>query len=84
MAEEELQKVKSELIEAMEEVVVQDDPRRVVKIRFELPETVKKDLQNFLVENKDVFAWPVLNMSGIFREVIEHRLNISPKVKLVV
>lgn len=36
------------------------------------------------MEYKDVFAWSVLNISGISRKVIEHRLNISSEVKLIV
>lgn len=54
------------------------------KIGSKLLEGVKKDLQNFVVEYKDVFACLVLDMLGIFREVIEHKLNISPEVKPIV
>lgn len=84
MVEEELRKVRPEPVEAIKEVVVQNNPRRVVKIGSELPEAIKKNLRDFLVEYKDVFAWSVLDTSGISREVIEHKLSISPKVKLVV
>jgi hypothetical protein len=38
-------------------------------------------LVTFLRENLDVFAWQILNMPGIPREVIEHKLGIDPAFK---
>jgi hypothetical protein len=40
-------------------------------------------LITFLRNNLDVFAWKISNMSGIPREVIEHKLGIDPLYKLV-
>lgn len=71
-------------MEGTEKVVVQSEPRWVFRIRSELPKEVKNDLQNFLVKCKDVFTKSVLDMLGVSREVIEHRLNSSSKVKPVV
>jgi hypothetical protein len=38
-------------------------------------------LVTFLQENLDVFAWQILDMPGIPREVIEHKLDIDPALK---
>ena len=36
----------------------------------------------FLNKNKDVFAWSASDLRGISRGIIEHRLDIDPKIKL--
>jgi hypothetical protein len=38
-------------------------------------------LITFLQENLDVFAWQISDMSGIPKEVIEHRFGIDPTFK---
>jgi hypothetical protein len=38
-------------------------------------------LITFLRENLDVFTWQILDMSGIHREVIEHKLDIDSAFK---
>jgi hypothetical protein len=45
----------------------------------------KKELAliTFLRANLDVFAWQISDMSGIPREVIEHKLGIDPAFKLI-
>jgi hypothetical protein len=38
-------------------------------------------LITFLWDNLDVFAWKILDMSRIPKEVIEHKLDIDPSYK---
>jgi hypothetical protein len=40
-------------------------------------------LVTFLQENLDVIAWQILDMPGIPREVIEHKLGIDPAFKSI-
>jgi hypothetical protein len=40
-------------------------------------------LITFLQDNLDVSAWQILDMPGIPRKVIEHKLGIDPLYKLV-
>jgi hypothetical protein len=40
-------------------------------------------LITFLRENLDVFTWQILDMSGIPREVIEHKLDIDSAFKSI-
>jgi ribonuclease HI len=35
----------------------------------------------FLFNNKDVFAWPVNDLCGVNRDVIEHSLNVDPVIR---
>ena len=35
----------------------------------------------FLKKNKDVFAWSASDLRGVSREIIEHKLDIDPKIK---
>jgi hypothetical protein len=36
-----------------------------------------------LQENRDVLAWKLADMSGVPRELVEHKLHIDPKAKSV-
>jgi hypothetical protein len=38
-------------------------------------------LLSFLDKNSDVFAWSTSNLVGVNRDVIEHRLQVSPNAK---
>jgi hypothetical protein len=38
-------------------------------------------LLSFLDKNSDVFAWSTLNLMGVSRYVIEHRLQVSPSAR---
>jgi hypothetical protein len=40
-------------------------------------------LITFLWDNIDVFTWKISDMSGIPREVIEHKLGSDPSYKLI-
>jgi hypothetical protein len=35
----------------------------------------------FLDKNNDVFAWSTFDLSAISRDIIEHKLQVSPMVK---
>ncbi|GJW39174.1 reverse transcriptase domain-containing protein [Tanacetum coccineum] len=49
-----------------------------VGIGTRLPARIKQELQRILCENKDIFAWSLCDMTGIPRELAEHKLNIHP------
>jgi hypothetical protein len=38
-------------------------------------------LLSFLDKNSDVFAWQTLNLMGVSRSIIEHRLQVNPSAK---
>ena len=40
-------------------------------------------LIEFILENRDIFAWKPSDMPGVPRELAEHTLNIDPKFKPV-
>ena len=40
-------------------------------------------LTNFLWDNKDIFAWKPADMSGVPRELVEHRIDINEGSKPV-
>lgn len=50
---------------------------KMVTIRVSLEEQEEKELLEFLIKNKDVFAWS----TGDLRGLIEHRLNIDPSIR---
>jgi hypothetical protein len=39
------------------------------------------ELLQFLDKNNDVFVWSTSNLIGVSREVIEHKLQVSPNAK---
>jgi hypothetical protein len=47
----------------------------------ELDAKYELTLITFLRENLDVFAWHILDMPGIPRKVIEHKLGVDPTFK---
>ena len=59
------------------------DSTKVLKIRTTLPTSEKEKMISFLRVNQDVFAWKHKNMPMIDRKIIQHRLNVNPKCKLV-
>ena len=63
--------------------VIPRDPSKVLKIGLALSALEKTKMTKFLRENQDVFAWKHEDMLGINREVIQHRLNVNPKCKLM-
>ncbi|GKG06141.1 hypothetical protein Tco_0326227, partial [Tanacetum coccineum] len=73
-------------VNAEEKIMVNDKyPDQMVTIRKQLPEHFKKELQNLLKSNADIFAWTHADMTGIPRTVMvegkpfntEHKLNAN-------
>ncbi|GKD35338.1 reverse transcriptase domain-containing protein [Tanacetum coccineum] len=58
-------------------------PDQQVIIGVELPTQLKDQLQHMLRDNKDIFAWSPADMTGIPRNLAEHKLNIHPRTFLV-
>ena len=61
-----------------------NDPERYFLLGSQLPEPEKTKLLDFLLQNKDVFAWTPYEIPGISPEVIRHKLNVDPKHKPVI
>jgi len=40
-------------------------------------------LTNFLLDNKNIFAWKPSNIPGVPRELVEHKLELNHVSKLV-
>ena len=73
-----------ELIEALETVeLVEGEPTKVKNVGENLSPDMKKGIVEFLKRNLDVFAWSHEDMLGILENVIQHRLNVDPRKKLV-
>lgn len=60
-----------------------DVPDRMVIIGKGLEQAEKERLIQFLRNNQDVFAWSSGELKGVSRDVMEHVLNVDPKVKPV-
>ncbi|XP_071700142.1 uncharacterized protein [Rutidosis leptorrhynchoides] len=58
-------------------------PEKVIKIGNTLSEETKSALCELLSNNADVFAWQESDMTGVPREVAEHRLNANPSITAV-
>jgi hypothetical protein len=41
----------------------------------------KVELLAFLDKNNDVFAWSTSDLIGVSRDIIEHKLQVSPTAK---
>ncbi|GJT38692.1 reverse transcriptase domain-containing protein [Tanacetum coccineum] len=77
-------------VNAEEKIIVNDKyPDQTVTIGKQLPEHFKKELQNFLKSNADVFAWTHTDMTRISRTIMvegkpfnmEHKINEYSPVK---
>ncbi|GJS06566.1 reverse transcriptase domain-containing protein [Tanacetum coccineum] len=73
-----------------EKIIVKDKyPYQTVAIGKQLPEHFKKELQNLLKSNADIFTWTHADMTGILRTIMvegkpfntEHKLNEYNHVK---
>ena len=53
------------------------DPSKMAIISIHLSKEQELVLTNFLKENKDIFAWKPADMSGVLRELAEHKLNLN-------
>lgn len=60
------------------------DPEQYFLLGSQLPETKRFDLLDFLLQNKEVFAWTPYEMPGIDPEITCHKLNVDPKHKPMV
>ena len=56
-------------------------PDRQVTISAALESEEECELLEFLNKNKDVFAWSASDLHGVSRLIIEHKLDIDPKIK---
>ena len=71
-------------MEALETVaLVEDEITKMKRIGTTLSPKMRTRLIQFLKENLDVFAWSHEDMPGISPKVIQHKLNVNPKRKLV-
>ena len=59
------------------------DLTKALKIGLALPTLEKEKMVSFLRVNQDVFAWKHKDMPRIDRKIIQQRLNVNSKYKLV-
>ena len=56
-------------------------PDRKVTIAANLSKVEETELIETLARNKDVFAWSASDLKGVSRDIIQHSLDINPKMK---
>ena len=56
-------------------------PDRKVTIRGNLSKEVEAELIETLSKNKDVFARSASDLKGVSRDIIQHSLDINPRIK---
>ena len=56
-------------------------PDRKVIIGGNLSKEEEAELIHILSKNKDIFAWLASDLKGISRDIIQHSLDINPKMK---
>ena len=56
-------------------------PYRQVTISAALKPEEEHEHLEFLNKNKDVFAWSASDLRSVSRDIIEHKLDIDPKIK---
>jgi hypothetical protein len=56
-------------------------PDRAVCLGTETDLEEQAELLGFLDKNSNVFAWSTIDLMGVSRDIIEHRLQLSPNVK---
>jgi hypothetical protein len=57
-------------------------PDRAMCIGAEVSQQEQAELLAFLDKNNDVFTWSTSDLVGVSRDIIEHRLQVSPCAKL--
>ena len=57
-------------------------PDRKVTIGGNLSNEEEAELIETLAKNKNVFAWSASDLKGVCRDIIQHSLDINPKMKL--
>ena len=78
---EEKEEEKVETLEIVE--LVDGEPTKTTRVGTTMSKQMKKKLIQFLNENLDIFAWCHEDMASISKEIIQHKLNVDPKKKLV-
>ena len=61
----------------MEDAVLE----RKVTIGGNLLKEEEAKLIETLAKNKDVFAWSAFDLKGVSRDIIQHSLDINPRIK---
>ena len=56
-------------------------PDRKVMIGGNLLEEEEAELLETLAKNKDVFTWSTSDLKGVSRDIVQHSLDINPRVK---
>ena len=56
-------------------------PNRKVTIGGNLSKEEEAELIETLAKNKDVFAWSASDLKGVSRDIIQHYLDINPRMK---
>ena len=56
-------------------------PDRKVTIGDNLSNEEEAELIETLAKNKDVFTWLASDLEGVSRDIIQHSLDINPKMK---
>jgi hypothetical protein len=56
-------------------------PGRNVIIGAQLPLEEEMELMKTLVKNKDIFTWSAADLKGVSRDIIQHILDIDPKIR---
>ena len=54
---------------------------RKVIIGGNLSKEEEAELIETLAKDKDVFAWPASDLKGVSRDIIQHSLDINPRMK---
>ena len=63
--------------------LVEGKPMKTTKVGMTMSVDMKKKLIQFLKENLDDFAWSHEDMPDISPKLIQHKLNVDLKKKLV-
>jgi hypothetical protein len=56
-------------------------PEKIICIGTEANQQDQAELLSFLDKNSDIFAWLTSDLVGVNKDVIEHRLQVSPNAK---
>ena len=56
-------------------------PNKQVIIGTRLSQEEEDKLVEFLRSNKDIFVWSSNDLGGVSKDIIEHKLDIDPKIR---
>ncbi|XP_071740192.1 uncharacterized protein [Rutidosis leptorrhynchoides] len=59
-------------------------PEQKIKVGSNFSADTRKQIMQLLVQYMDIFAWCENDMTGVPRNIAEHRLNVNPALKPVV